>query len=190
MFQRDGGMVCFGEAELDAAGRSFAWMGISESTYSRITEDGYRWSYDLGENGYKYHGNSISASLAMVALKYLDDDNQTRRVLSQEYAAFLRDEAAIELIPQPADCLSSRHLFQIKVEQRDRLIVKLRDHDIQAGVHYTPLTMFKEFRSAQAECPHAERAFQKLISLPLHLRMNKASVARVCDVVIAHARGL
>ena len=83
----DSGMICFKEKKLDEIVRKMSWLGINKDTYARsVNKDGaYKWKYDVEYVGHKAHGNSIMASLGLVSLKYLDEDNAYRRKLAQIY---------------------------------------------------------------------------------------------------------
>ncbi len=60
----DGGMICFQDTEFDAKARKLSWLGIDKDTFLRSSMQGdYKWKYDVPDVGYKYHGNSIMASL-------------------------------------------------------------------------------------------------------------------------------
>ena len=78
----DGGMICFADPALDAKVRMYSWLGINKDTYARIGAVGqknYKWHYDVEYVGLKAHGNSVVASIGLVQLKYLDEDNAKRR---------------------------------------------------------------------------------------------------------------
>ena len=72
-------MICFKDKSMDQLARTFSWLGIDKSTFSRYSQGSYKWKYDVNHLGYKYHGNSIMAAMALVSLKYLEEDNAYRR---------------------------------------------------------------------------------------------------------------
>lgn len=82
----DSGMVCFAGADLDREVRKWSWLGIDKDTFTRTVGEGaYRWHYDVEHVGFKYHGNSLTAAVALVGLKYLDKDNEYRRQVAEWY---------------------------------------------------------------------------------------------------------
>jgi len=109
----DSGMICFNNEEDDKKARELSWLGINKDTYSRSNEGSYKWDYTVNEVGYKYHGNSIMAALGIVGLKYLDEDNQTRRDLAARYIENL--DGKIKYIKHESN-QTSRHIFQIVVD--------------------------------------------------------------------------
>ena len=181
----DGGMICFREAELDRAVRHWTWLGIDRDTYSRTLSDtAYKWYYQVEHVGFKYHGNSIMAALGLVALKYLDEDNARRRELGCWYDEELSAHPAVGRVPVAPGCESARHLYQVLVDRRDEVMAGVNEHDIFPGVHYRDNTHYGMY-AAQPACPRARRASEALISLPLHLRMDRADVQRICRALIA-----
>jgi dTDP-4-amino-4,6-dideoxygalactose transaminase len=176
----DAGMICFSDRRLAEEAPRWTWLGIDKDTFSRTQRDEpYKWHYDLVHQGFKYHGNSIMAAMGLVSLKYLDQDNSYRREIAGLYDEILEGEPKIHRIPMAPGCLSSRHLYQIRVEQRDEVILALNRAGIFPGVHYRDNTLYKMYSYAQGECPNAMQASAQLISLPLHLRMTREDAQRV-----------
>ncbi len=181
----DSGMICFKEARLDNEVRKWTWLGIDKDTFSRTLGKGtYKWHYDVAHEGFKYHGNSIIAAMGLVALKYLDQDNAYRRQISAWYDDRLQSESKIQRIPVAPGCLSSRHLYQILVDHRDEVILALNDEKIYPGVHYRDNTFYQMYESGRGTCPHSLKASERIISLPIHLRLTYQDVQRVCDSLI------
>lgn len=180
----DGGMVCFRDGNLDVRARKLSWLGIDKDTYSRtVTNGAYRWQYRLEDVGWKYHGNSIMAAMGLVGLRHLDQDNAYRRQLATWYDQSLIN---VEKVPVAPLCESSRHLYQILIPERDKVMMALHEHGIAPGVHYDLHTHYPMYR--KADCPHAELVSQHLLSLPLHLRMTHGDVLRVSDAMKSTVR--
>jgi dTDP-4-amino-4,6-dideoxygalactose transaminase len=180
----DSGMICFADKEDDLRARKLTWLGINKDTYARTVSQGtYKWMYDVEEVGFKYHGNSIMAAIALVSLKYLDEDNRYRRQLAQWYQEALREVDTVTVVPTFPSCESSRHLFQIKVPERDQLIVHLNEKNIGVGVHYRDNTRYKPYSAADGTCPQARQASDSLISLPMHMGVTQEDVQYVVEQI-------
>jgi len=178
----DSGMVCFADPELDAEVRRWTWVGISKDTYTRTASEGaYKWHYDVDHLGFKYHGNSIMAAMGLVALKYVDQDNAYRRLLSGWYDELL--DGKVQRIPVRDGCESARHLYQIMVEHRDQVMLGLNGYQIYPGVHYRDNTTYPMYASMRGTCPRALDASSRLISLPLHMRLTRQDTARISDTL-------
>lgn len=184
----DSGMICFLDQEDDERARKLSWLGINKDTYARTASQGaYKWMYDVEELGYKYHGNSIMAAIALVSLKYLDRDNAYRRTIAGWYRDRL-DGHGIRTVPVAMDCESSTHLFQIRVANRDAMMLALNEHQIYPGVHYRDNTEYSMYASAHGACPRAAEASSEIISLPLHMGLTKLDVDQVAELVIKYAK--
>jgi dTDP-4-amino-4,6-dideoxygalactose transaminase len=181
----DGGMVCFPELEDDRSARKWSWLGISQDTYARTTGSAkkYRWRYDVDHVGFKYHGNSVMAALGLVALRYLEEDNQYRRRLCATYETLLAGCPGVSTIPVSVGSESSRHLFQILAANRDEMMTHLNENDIFPGVHYRDNSEYPMYSAQAAMCPRARHASERIVSLPLHLNLTEEILERVTTTI-------
>lgn len=184
----DSGMICFKDSQLDEIARKKSWLGINKDTYKRIGSDGnYKWKYDVEYVGQKYHGNSIMAAIALVELRHLDSNNSYRRQIAEWYiAGFEKYLNKIKLIEIPKECESSRHLFQIIIEDRDGLLAALNKAEIYPGVHYTDNTEYRMYEYAKGTCPKASYISDHVLSLPMHLRLTYEDVQQVIHAVVQY----
>lgn len=180
----DSGMICFHDDEDDKRARKMSWLGINKDTYARSTSQGtYKWKYDVEEVGFKYHGNSIMAAIGLVSLRYIDTDNSYRRQLANWYTEQLDGIDGINIVPVRENCESSRHLFQIRVQNRDELLLSLNQYDIYPGVHYQDNTAYRMYEYAAGSCPRSELASNEIISLPMHMGVTYDNVIEVASVL-------
>jgi dTDP-4-amino-4,6-dideoxygalactose transaminase len=180
----DSGMICFRDKDLDEEARKWSWLGINKDTYARTASQGaYKWHYDVEYTGFKYNGNAIMAAMALVSLKYLEQDNAFRRQVSAWYDLLLKDEPRIQRIPMDPDCIPSRHLYQIAVNKRDEVMLALNQANIFPGVHYRDNTLYRMYAYAQETCPRSMEASERIISLPLHLRLTYNQVEYICNTL-------
>ncbi len=182
----DSGMICFQDEELDKLARQLSWLGISKDTYQRFNskEGSYKWYYDVPNVGFKYHGNSIIASIGIVQLKYLDEDNKYRNEVAEKYNKLLSINSNIRIIPIAEDCYSARHLYQIMIGNRDNLMQIFYNNDIYPGVHYIDNTKYPMYSHRKVLCKNAREASEKLISLPLHLNIKDDDVSKICEILV------
>jgi dTDP-4-amino-4,6-dideoxygalactose transaminase len=70
---------------------------------------------------------------------------------------------------------------------RDRLIEALYAAGIGCSVHYIPLHLQPYWRDRYglrpAQFPHSQRAYERMLSLPLYTRMTEADVERVAQAL-------
>lgn len=182
----DSGMVCFADAEDDATARRLSWLGISVDTYARSTSAGsYKWRYEVDELGYKYNGNSVMAAMALVSLKYLDEDNARRREISALYDQALEGQPGIERVLMTPGTEPSRHLYQVLIDDRDERILKLNERGVAPGVHYRDNSAYSLYQPYAGGTPRAAEASERLLSLPLHMSLTDDDVAYVAEQLIA-----
>jgi len=178
----DSGMICFQNADYDALARKLSWLGIDKDTFSRTNQKGnYKWDYDVIDFGYKAHSNSIMASMGLIGLKYLDQDNKRRREICQLYDTHLNQTAGIEIIQHSSKCESSRHLYQIRVKHRNEILEYLNNNEVYPGVHYKDNTQYDVYSYGFGSCPTAHAASDELISLPLHLYLTNEDILYVIE---------
>lgn len=181
----DAGMVCFRDAAYDVLARKLSWLGIDKDTFARTqSSNAYKWRYEIDAVGYKYHGNSIMAAIALAQLRRLDADNAYRRELCDRYQEKLAGTAGIDLVPMAPGCISSRHLFQVAIDNRDEVMLDLNGKRIFPGVHYRDNTEYAMYREFGGPCPTARSFSNRVLSLPLHLRLNAADIDRVASTLI------
>jgi len=180
----DSGMICLSSSELDKRARRLSWLGIDKTTFDRYSESSYKWRYDVPEIGFKYHGNSIAAALCLVSLRYLDNDNEHRRMLADVYDSNLKDKRGIEIITHSDLIKSSRHLYQIAVKDRDVLIERLSKEGVFCGVHYIANHQYPIYKNYKADVVNASRYSSLIVSLPMHMGISKEDAICISEKII------
>jgi dTDP-4-amino-4,6-dideoxygalactose transaminase len=181
----DSGMICFKNEDYDVLARKLSWLGIDKDTYNRTNDKGtYKWEYDLVDVGFKYHGNSIIASMALVGLKYLEEDNKRRREICEIYESYFK-KTPIKSIQMSKDtAVASRHLYQIIVPNRNKIMEYLNTQGIYPGVHYRDNTCYDIYSYNHGTCPMSHTVSEELISLPLHMKLTNEDIKYVAEKVI------
>jgi dTDP-4-amino-4,6-dideoxygalactose transaminase len=182
-------MICFADAEDDAEVRKLSWLGINKDTYARTASQGaYKWMYDVERVGYKFHGNSIMAAIGLVQLKYLDQDNSYRRQLATWYRQYLSGTKNVALVPMTSGIESATHLFQVRVANRDELMLALNESEVYPGVHYRDNTEYTMYNYAQGTCPTSAKASSEILSLPMHMGVTHADVEKIAGLILKYAK--
>lgn len=176
----DSGMVCFKDDENDDLCRKMSWMGIDKNTFNRLNGKTYNWKYDVVDFGIKGHSNSIMASFGLVGLKYLEQDNVKRRMLIELYEQKLNKIS----IKHNLNYVSSRHLYQIYVKNRNNVIEKMLDEGIHCGVHYKSNCEYEIYKKFKKDCKNANILSKKILTLPLHPFLSKKDVNFISDKIL------
>lgn len=181
----DSGMICWKDEKYHNLTKQIAWLGINKDTYARANQGTYAWKYDVDYVGYKYNGNAIMAAIALVQLKYLDEDNLRRRQIVDRYNAAFKDKPQIKIIGAPYHDECSYHIYELAVPDRDALMAELQRNDIYCGVHYRDNIEYSMYHYAEGTCPKAREYSEHIITLPLHMWLSDEDVEKIIKAVTA-----
>ena len=178
----DSGMLCTNNQDIDCLARKLSWLGIDKDTFQRSRAGSYKWDYDVCELGYKYHGNSVIASIALSQLKSLDSDNEYRRQVAEWYKNSI-DQSLVRILYHSNEETSSRHLFQIDASDRDRLMSFLSENGISTGVHYKDNSLYSMYKDYTSHARYARSLWSNLVTLPCHLGITQNDAERIGSTV-------
>lgn len=170
----DGGMLCSDQKELLEPMRANRWVGIDKDTWKRSagytnaeTMDARHWYYEIAVLGYKYNMNDVMAAIGLAQLKKLDWMNARRRDLIRRYLDGIAGCRQIKpLLPYKLDN-AAYWLFGVRCEERDKLIIHLKQRGIATGVHFMPLPLHPLFREFDNDIPVSKQVWGSIITLPL-----------------------
>lgn len=164
----DGGCVTTDSAERAAHLRRLRWMGIDRDTWQRTRGSPAPLEYEVTGLGFKYQMNDIAAAIGLVQLAKLERMNERRRLLASRYDAALAPLGWLSIPTVLPDVVSARHNYAIQLDRRDELRAWLGERGIATGVHYMPLHLHPFYRDTRGTLPAAERAWRRLLLLPLY----------------------
>lgn len=131
--------------------------------------------------------DELQAAILRTKLKYLDADNEKRRIFAELYTQKISNPL-ITLPQLPTDRLSAVwHLYVIRTSNRDALQAYLAQLGIQTLCHY-PIPPHKQ--QAYAELAHlslplTESIHQEVLSLPMDPTMTPEDVKNIADAINA-----
>jgi dTDP-4-amino-4,6-dideoxygalactose transaminase len=188
----EGGMLVTRDAELARRARVMRLHGMSRDAFDRFTASVPSWAYEIVAPGFKYNLTDIAAALGLQQLKRLAAFQQRREAIAAAYDAAFAD-LPIVLPPRPAPGDGHAwHLYVIRLADaaplsRDRFVEKMFEAGIGCSVHYIPLHLHPYWRDRYGlvpqQFPHSQRAYERMLTLPLYTRMSDADVARVAGTV-------
>ncbi len=152
----DGGAVTTNDPEL---------AGIIRALHNYGSTKKYEHNYP----GFNSRLDEIQAAFLNIKLKYLEEDNQKRRVIANIYLEQIQNETVI-LPDLPSESKNHVwHLFVIRNANRKDLQKYLYENGIETLIHY-PVPPHKQRAYKQfinEELPVTEKIHQEVLSLPI-----------------------
>lgn len=131
--------------------------------------------------------DEVQAALLTVRLEWLNEFTQRRREVARLFDAGLRNPS-IEPMAAPEQPESHvHHLYVVRCRHRDALLAHLREHAVQALIHY-PVPVHHQppaaaWRADPVGLRNAEGHAATCLSLPCHPQMSGDDVERVIAAV-------
>lgn len=137
--------------------------------------------------GYNYRMEGFQGAILRLKLLRLEQWNARRRELAAIYRRTLSG-ACLEL--QQAGATGERvdHLFVVYVTNREGVRVQLNARGVQTAIHY-PLPIhlqnaYQHLGYQRGDLPQAERACERVISMPLYPEMSDEQAAYAADTLV------
>ena len=181
----EGGCVITRDAHMAKRIEQLRFHGIDRTIWDRNKNTGNQ-HYDVVLPGFKYNMLDIQAALGIHQLAQLDNFNQRRNQLAQQYLGLLADSPWLDLPQAPSYAHTHAwHLFtpRLKRADRDSFIQAMKAQQIGIGLHYEAAHLYQYYRDTygfkRGDFPHAESAAEHIVSLPLFPDMQSNDVSRV-----------
>jgi dTDP-4-amino-4,6-dideoxygalactose transaminase len=190
----EGGMLVTRNEALARRAKVMRLHGMSRDAFDRFTAKVPSWYYEIVAPGFKYNLTDIAAALGIHQLRRARDFQARRERLATMYDEAL---AGLPLLLPPRPAAGDQHAWHLYVVrladeagiERDRCIESLFAAGIGCSVHYIPLHLqpyWRERYALRADAfPHSQRAYERMLSLPLYTRMTGADVERVARALRA-----
>ena len=184
----EGGMAVTRDAALAQRMRVMRLHGMNRDAFDRFTSKTPAWYYEVVAPGFKYNMTDVAAAMGVQQLARLPQFVQRREQLARRYHAALADLPLVLPAIAPAGDVHAWHLYVVRLAPqarigRDALIEGLSDRGIGTSVHYVPLHRHPYWRDryqlTPEQFPHADAAYQAMVSLPLFTAMSDADQGRV-----------
>lgn len=144
--------------------QSRRWCGISDRKGAK---------YDVTDIGWNYYMNEFSAAIGIEQLKKLDYTNKKREQIAKRYS----DEIKLEKkMPFNKEC--SYHFYWIQVNKRDYFMKKMKENNIETGIHYLPIHNMKFYRN-KTKLPITESIGKNIVSIPTHPNLDDSDVDKI-----------
>ena len=177
----DGGMLIMRNAALLDKARRLRSAGMN-----RKAKQAGNWENDIFEVGYRYQTSDIAAAMGLAALEDFDSVLAHRRSLLEQYERELANIPGLTLVGAGnRDRTHAAWMCTVLAEHREALQKKLREQNIELSqVHYRN-DRYSIFGGRRSDFPNMDAVEDKYLHLPLHTRVNRSDVGRICAVIRA-----
>ena len=128
--------------------------------------------------------DAVQAEFLDIKLKKLDEWNEARRRVADQYCAGIDSEKYGLPVTSP-DCAHVYHLFVIRTADRDAVMAGLKEADVDSGIHYpVPIHLqeaYADLGNQEGSFPVTERLAGEIVSLPMHPFLTEDEVTRVIE---------
>lgn len=134
--------------------------------------------------------DELHAAILRVKLKYIDKWNNERRKLALLYDRLFYKNKLNRMLSLPKEVFGTRHVFHIyaiRIKERDRLNIILKERGITTLMHYPiPVHLEEVYRYMgykQGDFPNAEKAASSILSLPMYPELEPREVRYVVETI-------
>ena len=189
----EGGMVVTRNKEWGERMRLLRFHGIKTSAWERHS-GGRSPEYAIYLPGFKYTMMDLQAAIGIHQMDKVDRFVEQRASLACQYSQGLKGVEGLKplsMVPYPQR--HAWHLFVVQLElekldiDRNDFLVLLKERNIGAGIHFPALHLQPYYQEKwgyrNGDCPHAENASDRILSLPLFPEMSEKDVQDVIQTV-------
>ena len=154
-----------------------------------IANHGQEGKHNHTREGRNSRMDGIQAAVLNTKLPHLETWTEGRRKNAQLYHSLLNEK-----VQRPHERENFRHVFHLYViqhEDRDGLMAKLKEAQIDTAVHYpVPMPLMpcytSRFHHTEADYPVAARLAKRILSLPMYSELTHDQIAYVAEHVNAN----
>jgi dTDP-4-amino-4,6-dideoxygalactose transaminase len=158
-----------------------------EQRLRTLRNHGQTAKYVSSEPGWNSRLDEIQAAILRVKLRRLAAWQKARQARAADYTRLLGEVPGVMTPFTPEGCEHVYHQYTIRVERRDALQKFLTERKIGNAVYYpVPLhtqPLYAALGHKSGDFPHAERAAQEVLSLPMYPELATEQVVRVAEAI-------
>jgi dTDP-4-amino-4,6-dideoxygalactose transaminase len=139
--------------------------------------------------GYNLRLTPIEAAVIGAKLTQADEWAARRQAIADRYAELLADIPAVAMPQVPPGVTHAWRNYVVRVPDRDRVRVRLRERGIETAVLYTPPVhlqpVYRDLALGPGSFPCAEALARDLLCLPMHPGLTEAQITEVTTALAA-----
>ena len=191
----EGGAIVTNDSRLAERMRRFRNHGIDTDLHQRTVSGS--WFYQVVDLGFNYRITDFQCALGLSQLSKAEQWLERRQEIARQYDAAFRAMDAIQPLAVKDGVRHGYHLYVVQVVSQDNSVTRgelfalLREKHVGVNVHYLPLNLHRFYQThlgaRKGQCPVAEAAYEKILSLPLFPAMSNEDVEfviqSICDLI-------
>ena len=146
--------------------------------------------------GGNFRLDALQAAVLRVKLPHLARWSEMRRANAAAYAELIDDAGLAGRVGLPVEVPGHTHIYNqfiVRVPDRDRVRAVLTEHGIGTEIYYpVPFHLqpcFADLGYARGDFPHAERAADETLALPIYGELTRDQQASVVSALAASLKG-
>ena len=189
----DGGALVVHDPERFSLAKKLKWFGYDReaSKDEKGNWKGQRWDADIevGEVGYKFNMNNISAAIGLSQLPHADRIVGTHRSNAAKFDEAFSDNNLIRPLTRPKGSVSSFWVYTVMLSEhldRDAILEKLNAENILAGLVHLPNDDYSCFTKYKMDLAGVKRFAAHQLSLPCGWWLCELDIAHIASRLKAH----
>lgn len=188
----EGGMVVSRNPDIIKRCKTMRLHGINRDVFDRFTSKAPSWYYEVIAPGFKYNLTDLASAIGIHQLKKADLFRAKRQAIVDQYNAAFKNLPVLFPQSAAANGLHSWHLYVLRLSDacplsRDQFVEALYAQGIGCSVHYIPLHLQpywqESYQLKPKQFPVSQKAYERMVSIPLYSKMTQSEVDRVISVV-------
>ena len=166
----EGGAVLSSDNEFMQKVKDGRLLGIEKDTQMRYANQ-RSWTFDVKEQGYRYHMSNIMAAIGIVQIDRIEAFRNKRQSIANIYYKAFQDIEQIKLLDYDFNDILP-HIIVIKTQKRDELREFLIGNNIECGIQYKPNHQHTKY-AEKFTLPLTDNIYNDILSLPCHFDLTK-----------------
>lgn len=184
----EGGAVTTNDEELYRKLCLYRAHGITRNQAEMVNPSDAGWYYEQVDLGYNYRMTDIQAALLISQLKKLSVFSTRRKEIVKKYDEAFGQMPEISVQREIPESDTTRHLYILRLNldllncDRREFFDALRAENIGTQVHYIPVyhhSYYEKLGYEKGICPHAEKLYTEILSIPLYYSLTDSDVEDV-----------
>jgi perosamine synthetase len=151
------------------------------------------WRYEMEDLGFNYRLSDFQCALGLSQLRKVPAWVERRRKIAGQYDSALAEYSILMPLAVSSSVWHAYHLYVLQLVphhpevDQSGIFQFFREWGIGVNVHYLPVHLHPFYRSrfgtGPGLCPRAERAYERILSIPIFPAMTEEEVLHVIRVM-------